>query len=931
MPEALHFAAASTSFAASFVHMTSSDKPQIGILFGGQSREREIAFAGGRTVYDNLDRARFEPVPIFIDSLGGLVQLDWQYIYKGTIRDFFPPAKAYPADSAGFQLYVEHLEGVAPYSETHLDLLSQIGQPLRLEDLPQQIDFAFLSLHGNYGEDGRIQGLLEWLEIPYSGCGIFPSAVGIDKLRQHQLQASRDHTTPKYLSASLETLDAGDLQARIADEVGFPCVIKHPTQGSSIGVQVVQSPDELPTAVEAVRFRQTIAHAAFQQQSPEEQHRLVSAITDIRSGIGLPVRLVADDHTRILRSPQALLQALRRASTDVLVEAVDAPSKILVEEFITGTEFSVIVLQDDDGQPVALPPTEIRKASNLYDYRAKYLPGIANKVTPIDLPDPLIEAICQDAERLFRTLSMQVYARLDGIIDAHGQAYFNDPNTTSGMLPSSFFFHQAAEVGLSPKDLLTQLIRRSVVSRAADMPGSSQVAALQANRLMNESHSVRATANSTRVAVVFGGYSSERHISVESGRNIFEKLNSAEGYTPMPHFLLHNSYLSDTVKAELAIPSDPPYSIWQLPVNLLLKDNADDIAKSIAVFTENPDPHAVVRRIHQQVSGFAADLQAAGSEPHYVSLETLTKQYDFAFLSLHGRPGEDGDLQARLEQLGLPFNGSSSASAQLSMDKYVTNEKLKAAGLRVPDHLRVQRTDWATDSDQVLDTLEQRFGYPLIGKPIDDGCSSAVRKIDGREELRAFCDSIFRATPEVTADLRERLSIDPKEEFPQKSELLFEALIRPNGAERFLEVTVGFQTHTTNGQRTYRVLTPSEALAQGGILSLEEKFLAGQGQNITPARFAAVADRQQSIDQIVRTKIQRAAEAVGASGYGRIDAFVRVFDDKAPEVVFIEVNSLPGMTPATCIFHQAALDGMTPAQFIQAIIQEGRRHAAGEA
>ena len=64
---------------------------KIGIFFGGTSREREISFAGGRTVFDNLDKTLFQPVPIFVDSLGQFILLDWQFIYKGTIRDFYPP------------------------------------------------------------------------------------------------------------------------------------------------------------------------------------------------------------------------------------------------------------------------------------------------------------------------------------------------------------------------------------------------------------------------------------------------------------------------------------------------------------------------------------------------------------------------------------------------------------------------------------------------------------------------------------------------------------------------------------------------------------------------------------------------------------------------------------------------------------------------
>ena len=82
---------------------------KIGIFFGGQSREREISFAGGRTVYDNLNKELFEPIPIFVDSLGNLILLDWQYVYKGTIRDFYPPFSTIPDTKNNFQVYIESL------------------------------------------------------------------------------------------------------------------------------------------------------------------------------------------------------------------------------------------------------------------------------------------------------------------------------------------------------------------------------------------------------------------------------------------------------------------------------------------------------------------------------------------------------------------------------------------------------------------------------------------------------------------------------------------------------------------------------------------------------------------------------------------------------------------------------------------------------
>ena len=158
---------------------------RIGIFFGGASREREISFAGGRTVYDNLDKNLFEAIPIFVDSKGDFILLDWQFIYKGTIRDFYPPISALPFTQHNFQIYIESLGDL---SEQQSELLiSQVGRRLSIEELKTMIDFGFLALHGAWGEDGSIQGILEWLNIPYSGSGILPSAIGMNKVFQKSL------------------------------------------------------------------------------------------------------------------------------------------------------------------------------------------------------------------------------------------------------------------------------------------------------------------------------------------------------------------------------------------------------------------------------------------------------------------------------------------------------------------------------------------------------------------------------------------------------------------------------------------------------------------------------------------------------------------------------------------------------------------------
>ncbi len=143
-----------------------ANKIRIGIIFGGPSKEREISFAGGRTVYDNLNKSLFEAVPIFVDSFGNFIELHWEFIYKGSIRDFYPPVEFLPQDSP-FQLYAENLGALD--AATQDNLLKGLGRKISVEELKHSIDFAFLCLHGPYGEDGRIQGVFEFYGIPYSG------------------------------------------------------------------------------------------------------------------------------------------------------------------------------------------------------------------------------------------------------------------------------------------------------------------------------------------------------------------------------------------------------------------------------------------------------------------------------------------------------------------------------------------------------------------------------------------------------------------------------------------------------------------------------------------------------------------------------------------------------------------------------------------
>jgi D-alanine-D-alanine ligase len=199
-----------------------------------------------------------------------------------------------------------------------------------------------------------------------------------------------------------------------------------------------------------------------------------------------------------------------------------------------------------------------------------------------------------------------------------------------------------------------------------------------------------------------------------------------------------------------------------------------------------------------------------------------------------------------------------------------------------------------------------------------------VKKIKNREELVDFIKTIFRSGEEVPSELAHKLDLKPNEEFPQKEYFVVEEMVSQGNADHFMEITGGMLTYfDADNNICYEVFEPSEALAQKGILSLEEKFLAGEGQNITPARFAPTVYGSKSVSAQVRETLERAARILNIEGYSRIDAFVRTYKDGHAEVIFIEVNSLPGLTPATCIFHQAAINGYKPFEFLDHIIQYG--------
>jgi UDP-N-acetylmuramate--alanine ligase len=894
-------------------------KTRIGIIFGGISREREISFAGGRTVYDNLNKEIFEPVPLFVDAFGNFILLDWQYIYKGSIRDFYPPVESLPVSPNEYQIYAESIGDLNPQQQENL--ISGLGRKVAIEELPSLVDFVFLCLHGTSGEDGRIQGLLEYHSIPYSGSGILSSAIGINKAVQKRFMKEAGFNSPDFTVIAREEWKSRDRKEIFRDIIarfGPSFVIKAANQGSSIGVGILHEPDfeMFSGAVNRSFFMRNVSSREWEGLGPQEKADYIRVLSDIREGVGVPVLIYPENDpasARIVYHPEELLRKMEdhfgSSGTALVLESLDAESEVLIEGFIEGKEFSCIVIMDEAGKPVALPPTEIRKGKELFDYRSKYLPGLSRKITPINLPAKHIRNIRKECERLFTALHFNVYARIDGFIQPDGKVFLNDPNTTSGMMPSSFFFHQAAEIGLNPSQFLTYIIRTSLAERIKDFKNyyslKGRLSSLDRKIAALQSH----TSEKIKIAVIFGGYSSERHISVESGRNIYEKLSSSAKYHPVPVFLTGDSN---------------EHLLYQIPVNLLLKDNADDIKEKIQHYEVHPLIREIIEECQDITGKYSTSLSLEA--PRRLTYEQLAGMVDGVFIALHGRPGEDGEVQARLEKLNVPYNGSGIQSSKVTINKFETNEILMKHGMKAASHAMVYKDDWKRDEKGFYEAVLSRFKFPFIAKPVDDGCSSAVKKINRIDQLKAFTEEIFRDSEELSPEPAKILNLKPKEEFPQKNAYLIEELITAGNASRFLEITGGMLTHYNGkGEVEYEFFEASEALSEGDVLSLEEKFLAGQGQNITPARYAPDKAENALISDKVKAELEKAARILNVQGYARIDAFVRIFPDNEVEVIFVEVNSLPGMTPATCIFHQCAINGYKPYEFIDRILEFGFR------
>lgn len=333
---------------------------RVAVLLGGRSSERNVSLASGQSVISGLCNAGHEPVPVEIDASG-----QWQ------LSSVTAPSELVGAATA------------TPHDGTPVSASGWQAPPLPLGRHPLEgIDVVFPVLHGPFGEDGTIQGLLELLEIPYVGSGVAASAIAMDKA----------------------------LFKAVADAQGLP-IARSATFVAGRGEEV-ENPFSLPVVVKPAR---------------------------LGSSVGISVARTAEDFMGAVK--------LALAHDD----------KIIVEEFIDGTEVECSVLGNDE--PAASAVGEIVVVGrDWYSYEAKYTEGGMNLIVPARIPADSAEAVRSIAVQAFQACDCRGMARVDFFVRADGSVVLSELNTIPGFTATSVYAKLFKASGLDYPQLLDRLV-----------------------------------------------------------------------------------------------------------------------------------------------------------------------------------------------------------------------------------------------------------------------------------------------------------------------------------------------------------------------------------------------------------------------------------------------------------------------------------------
>jgi len=580
-------------------------------------------------------------------------------------------------------------------------------------------------------------------------------------------------------------------------------------------------------------------------------------------------------------------------------------TRVVLEPFCTGIEFTVIVLQNKFGLPVSFIPTEIDidyTKNQTFDYRRKYLP--THQVSwhcPPRFSHETIETIRSEAENIFLAFEMRDFARIDGWLLPDGKIWFPDINPISGMEQNSFLFQQTSRLGMSHTDTLQFIVRHACKRYHIPFPQKQPSSKKKKQSL----------------AVLFGGITSERQVSLMSGTNTWLKLRKSKKYLPTPYFL------------------DSQKNVWRIPYTLALNHTTEEIERNC--LHAKKDYTRLKQLLHQVHSRLLIDPDDATEEyfiPQKLSLKKLIHQYSYIFLGLHGGMGEDGTIQKLLEKHHVSHNGSGVETSSKCINKWKTNQYIRSLhldGMSIAPQKEVSLKHFIRFSTKDYQLFwkslrKELSSKTVIAKPPSDGCSSGVAHLCSSTDLKKYIHYLsnahIRHIPAKTfSNQPENIELSNN----RTGSVLFEKYISTTPIHikqnklshpkdiHWLEVTIG----VIEKNNTYHAFSPSITIAEGAVLSVEEKFQGGTGVNLTPPPKNIISP---TLCKRAQKNIEKLSKKMRIQNYARIDAFLHA---KTGELSIIEVNTLPALTPSTVLFHQALAENpsLSPIAFLEMLVQ----------
>jgi D-alanine-D-alanine ligase len=381
-------------------------KLRVGILFGGRSGEHEVSLLSAASVFNAIDKTKFEVVPIGITKEGRwLTAADAERLLQGKgVRESSSQAHLRAGDPEATPGAAVLARGEAamfppepqrqPGSLTPFQ--TEAGLARRVSDRAINVDVIFPVLHGTFGEDGTIQGLLELADIPYVGAGVLGSAAGMDKDVMKSLFLAAGLPIVKHVTVLRSAWEAEPkkVQRVVESKLKYPVFVKPANLGSSVGISKAHDRKELGPAIE---------------------------------------------------------------------EAAKFDRKIVIEQGVGGKkqkarEIECSVLGND--KPEASVPGEIVPGKEFYDYTAKYVDEGSQLIIPAKLSKAETKTIQQLAISAFQAVDCSGLARVDFLMDPKNRKiYLNEINTMPGFTAISMYPKLWAASGLAYPELIERLIR----------------------------------------------------------------------------------------------------------------------------------------------------------------------------------------------------------------------------------------------------------------------------------------------------------------------------------------------------------------------------------------------------------------------------------------------------------------------------------------